>query len=312
MKKLLFYIAAVFAAFSLLAGCGSASSNFAVSDDAASAASIPQAPSDGAWSFDDGYALESETVLAGGQTSFSPLSALPENAKLIYTADISLETTEFDNVSSQLTALVSRLGGYFERSSVDSYGSYRSGYYTVRVPAENFEELCRSAGALAQLNSISRSAEDVSDSYYDVDSRLKTQQTKLERLQELLSRAGSMEDIITIEGSISDTELQIEYLTGTLRQYDLLIAYSTVNISLDEVYKLSGTEEPAIGFGAKFGSALRHGARSFVSGAEGFVLFVASNWAGIILLCAAASGAVIFLRRRRKKRISRQGGAGDA
>ena len=49
--------------------------------------------------------------------------------------------------------------------------------------------------------------------YYDNEARLTTQRTKLERLQELLSKAEAMEDIITIESAISETELQIEYLT---------------------------------------------------------------------------------------------------
>ena len=57
-----------------------------------------------------------------------------------------------------------------------------------------------------------------------------------------------MEDIITIESAISETEYQIESLSGTLRHYDALVDYATIHISLQEVYRLSNVEEPAESF----------------------------------------------------------------
>lgn len=56
--------------------------------------------------------------------------------------------------------------------------------------------------------------DDVSEAYYDTEARLKTQQTKLDRLHALLEQAATMEDIIALETALSETELQIEYLTG--------------------------------------------------------------------------------------------------
>ena len=51
-----------------------------------------------------------------------------------------------------------------------------------------------------------------------------------------------MEDIIALESALSETELQIEYLTGSLRRYDSLVGYSTVNLQLREVYRLAQPE----------------------------------------------------------------------
>ncbi len=81
---------------------------------------------------------------------------------------------------------------------------------------------------------MSSSAENITEEYYDTDSRLKTAQIKLERLQELLSKADNMADIITIESAISDTEYEIESLSGTLRHYDALVDYATVSLTLSE------------------------------------------------------------------------------
>jgi len=303
----------VFLLCTAFAACG-ASANKASSDGyyAETPAEAMTAP---AAARGDGFSLESQTDAY--DYSLNTVSAsLPANVKLIYTANIELESTEFDNASAGLGKLVSDAGGYFESSSVDNYGSYRRAYYTVRVPAEQFDVFCNSVGELCQVNNISRSAQDISEAYYDTESRLITQQTKLERLQELLSQAEDMEDIITLESAISETELTIESLTGSLRKYDSLVGYSTITISLREVYKYTPTEEPVIGFGAKLAAAFRSGTAGFVDGAQSFLLSLARNWAGWLLFIIIVVAVILILRaiarRRRARREARQNGESAA
>lgn len=326
MKKKLAILLVALLLASLLAGCGSSAGNAAPADTAAAsspmaaeAAPAMNGSSYSMWSMADepeysGYAADNnapmpEPAAAPAAGELQPLAGnVPENAKLIYTADISLQTTEFDEATAGLAQLVSSMDGYFENSSVNNFSSYRYGSYTVRVPAKNFDAFCAQVGQLCQMTHISRSAEDVSESYYDLESRLKTQQTKLARLQELLEKAESMEDIITIESAIADTELNIEWLTGDLRHYDSLVGYSTVYISLDEVYRLDDVEQPAIGFGAKMAAALKGGCSSFVWSLQSFLLSVAYNWVGwLIFLVIVAVAVVVIVRvvkRRKKKRES--------
>lgn len=245
---------------------------------------------------------DGEYGYAESPTLSSTSRPAPENAKLIYTAEVELETTEFDSAVSGLNELTNDMGGYFHDSYVNNYGSYRSGTYTIRVPAGQFDEFCSAVGELCQLNSISRCAQDISEEYYDSQSRLLTQQTKLARLQELLSRAESMEDIITIESAISETELQIEYLTGTLNKYDSLVNFSTVTIYLQEVYKLSDVDVPAIGFGARLSQALKNGCSSFVSGLERSVLSFARAWVEWLIAIIVVLAAVLVIKKLYKNR----------
>lgn len=333
MKKKLTLLLAAVLLISILSACGNSSFSSSATDSVAALApadmnSSPQyaaagaaSNSGGGWSMSE--AFESEKGYPSGDynnaplpepadapsssNTFQPLTAgVPENAKLIYTADINLQTTEFDNATAALTDLVTSMGGYFESSSVNNYSSYRYGSYTVRVPAQSFDAFCSQVGQLCQMTYISRSADDVSEYYYDTESRLFTQQTKLTRLEELLARADSMEDIITIESAISETELAIEQLTGTLRHYDSLVGYSTVYISLDEVYRLDDVEQPAIGFGAKLAAALKSGCSRFVWDLQNFLLGVASNWVGWLTFIVVAAAVVVLIvrlvKRRRRKR----------
>ena len=303
MKKILsvFLCAVLIAA--LLCGCGgSAKTESAPHMDAAkaggSSASYAANGSMG-WTMDEAaeapMAMEPKTESQTG-------SSLPANVKLIYRANIDMESTEFDKALDGLNELVERMGGYYENSELNNYSTYRRANFTVRLPAENFETFCASVGELCQVNNLSRSAEDISEYYYDTESRLATQQTKLARLQDLLRQAEDMEDIITLESAISETELVIEQLTGKLRKYDSLVGYSTVNISLSEVYKLTEVTEPAIGFGAKLGQAFRTGATGFVDGMQRFLLSVARGWIGWLIVIILVVVAIIVVKKVRRRR----------
>lgn len=303
MKRTLAIILILILALGLLCGCGASADSMA---SAPTANTPAEAPAGSASDMNYGYAadMSEESVEAESSTTTTTTSASNPlaNTKLIYTADINLETTEFDASIAGLEDLVDSMNGYFESSYVNNYGSYRSGNYSVRVPAEHFDGFCTAVGQLCQLNSISRSARDVSEAYYDAESRLLTQQTKLERLQALLAKAESMEDIITLESAISETEYNIEQLTGTLRKYDSLVGYSTVNICIDEVYKLTEIEEPVIGFGAKLMQAFKTGCGNFVDNLQRTLLRMARNWVGWFIFIVIVVVAVVIVLRVRKAR----------
>ena len=227
--------------------------------------------------------------------------------KMIYSAHIEMQTLSYEQAVEDIAALVERSGAYFEQKNFSNYSSgYRHASYTVRVPAEQFADFCAQVGTLCHVTWQDDSAENISEQYYDTQSRLETAQIKLARLQELLKKAENMEDIITIESAISDTELTIEQLTGTLRSYDSLVDYSTVNISLEEVYQLSNVEEPAQGFASRMGAAFRSGWNGFVDVLEGLAVLLAYIWVPVVVLAVGGVIAWRVIRRRRARESAAQ------
>ena len=287
----------------LLTGCGgSAPMNNAATE------SIMQNGAAAGGAYDTGYDYgwigaapeapkeESSSMVTGSTTSNSPA---PQSAKMIYTADVTLQTKEYDAAAAALNALVAELGGYFETRELNQGGTYRSMFCVVRVPADQFTPFLDRAGTLANMTYRSEHADNVSEAYYDLEARLTTQRTKLQRLQELLAKAENMEDIITLESAISETELQIEYLTGSLRHYDSLIGFSTINLSLHEVYRLSTEEETPVTFGDRLSAAFKRGFERGVSDLEDFVISVARNWMTLIVWGVIIAVAVVVIRRRK-------------
>ena len=243
---------------------------------------------------------------------FEPAAGVPDaakrDAKIIYTANMDLETTEFDKAVNDIAAAVERFNGYFENSSQNGYNTdYRYANYTVKVPKNDFNNFLNCIGETCAVTYTSTSAEDITDSYYDVDSRLKTAQTKLDRLQELLAKADNMSDIITIESAISETEWTIENLSGTLRSYDAQVDYATVTIDLNEVYKLSNQEDAPMTFGERLASSFRRGLTAAGNALEDLVLWFAFNWIGLLIALVVLAVLLVLLRRARRKSRSLRG-----
>ncbi len=153
----------------------------------------------------NGWAESADTA-DGGSADFS---AVRQNAKLILRADLTLETQNFDAASADLEKLTAETGGYIESSSLSGDKGSRSAYYTLRIPQEKFETFYAQLGDRAHVVYSSRSSEDITEQYTDIETRLATLQTKHERLLALLDQAGKMEDIISLENALADCEYEI-------------------------------------------------------------------------------------------------------
>ncbi|MGM9614511.1 MAG: DUF4349 domain-containing protein [Oscillospiraceae bacterium] len=296
MKKIALLLAAVMLAV-LLCGCGASSSDasYAAAEDMYYAPMTEEAAGE-YWADDYGAASPAEEPVP------MPLSAettgsVPNAAKLIYTADLDMETLEFENAVSTLKSLTSACGGYFEYSSVSDRGSCRWAEYTIRIPAEQYRTFLDGAGETCHVLSLNEYTEDVSETYYDTAGRLKTQQTKLERLQELLAEAENMEDIILLESAISETEERIDSLSGTLRHYDALVDYSTVTVYLEEVKVYEPEPDPS--YGTRLGTAFTDGWHGFVEGLGDLLIALAYSWLWLLLI-AGILALILWLTRKRR------------
>ena len=282
-----------------LAGCG-ASTGAA----AEATASVSMADSAGGYGMSNGTAMPA-AVEEAAETDAGEAgdSGTIQERKMIHRAELELETTDFDQAVADLADLTERMGGYYESSTVADRGSdYRWANYTIRVPADQYSAFLDQAGTLCHETWRNTTQDDVSEAYYDVQGRLTTQRVKLERLQALLEQAENMEDIITIESAISETQESIDRLSGSLQHYDCKVDYATVYITLNEVYQLSTVQQTPAGFAQRLGNAFAGGWRGFLTGMESLVVALAYGWMWILLL-AVIVAVVIRLGRRRSLKL---------
>ena len=161
MKKH-FRVSTALLAAVLLAGCGSISSK----DGGYYATESPSA--EGAY----------DTAAGAANSSIVP-EELPDSTdetaqKIIYNADINMESTDFDAARDTLLAAVDDCGAWMEYSSLsgDAKDHDRYAYYTVRVPVENYRTFLAAVGEAGSVLDLSETAENITSSYIDVQARL--------------------------------------------------------------------------------------------------------------------------------------------
>ncbi|MCC8181425.1 MAG: DUF4349 domain-containing protein [Clostridiales bacterium] len=283
-----------------LVSCGSSSADSASNESVKVSTAMAEASADVDYGYDEVAETEDADTTESGESLASSYD--PSQVKLIYTAWVDVEALDFDVAVSGLEALVDELGGYCESSYLGNYSSGRYASYTVRVPQEQYRAFLDAWSESDNCHLLSReeNVDDVGTEYFDLETRLNTLNTKMERLQTLLAQAEEMADIIAIESEISDTEYEIEIYTSQLNRYDSLINYSTVYLTIDEVVTLSEDEEESLG--ARLLQNLRWGAEGFVDGLEELAVWLARNLIGIAIAAVLAVILVTAILRRRRNR----------
>lgn len=173
--------------------------------------------------------------------------------KIIRTAYVSAETRQFDDSITRIEALCKSSGGYVESSSVSGTkldvgknGSRRSASYTLRIPADKFDEFNSELGNLLNIVRSSSNVDEVTTQYYDIQSRIEVLELQKQSLQEMYDNYTDYKDISTLlylQDQLYNVIEEIESYKTQLRLYDSKIAYSTVNLDITEVVEYTEIEE---------------------------------------------------------------------
>lgn len=258
----------------------------------------------------DQMAPAEDNGLYSSSTAFSQADSevySDPNAKIIRSANITIQTLDFDSSVTALAGLTEQYGGYYETAQIEN-GSYskpsaqRYAYYVVRVPSESYVAFRDSVGEVGYVYSAEESSVNVGEEYYDTEARLDTLTTKRERLLALLDKAELMEDIIDLENALADVQYEIDMHTSTLRKYDSLIGYSTFTISLEEVRRIDDTPTVQESFGSRLLASLKAGWVGFTDGLESFALWLARNVITLVILAFIVVVIIKIVRVVRRKR----------
>ena len=245
------------------------------------------------------YDLDQAAVLSENDAAAAEDRQASTSPKIIYTANLTLESKDYDTARAALDAALNDAGGYLESSSEYSdVGSSRSVNLTFRVPEENYQSFLNAVAQAGNVTYKSQQADDVTTQYMDVETRLANLEAQRTRLQELQAQADNLSDLLQIETSLTDVQSQIESWQSQLDWYSNQVSCCTVYITLNEVETLTPTSSS---FGAKLLAALRNGWTGFVSGAQAVAVFLVGAWPAILI--GAVCGVIYYrVRHPRKKK----------
>lgn len=172
-------------------------------------------------------------------------NAAVSDRKLIKNVNLDVETEDYPRLVTQVQNRVSELGGYVEQLSSyneNSVGNRRCSM-TLRIPAAMLDSFIDKMGEISNIVSRQESVEDVTLQYVDMESHKKMLQEEQQRLLELMEKAETMEDIISIESRLTEVRYQLESMESQLRTMDNRISYSTVWLYISEVERYTPPEE---------------------------------------------------------------------
>jgi predicted small secreted protein len=146
---------------------------------------------------------------------------------LVRRASMLLEVDDPELTSRRITAMTASLGGYVERSRESSGGGV---HITVRVPATTLEAAMDSVALLGKVERRQISADDVTEQVLDLEGLVATRRAIRDRLRQLLDRAQSIQDVITVErelarvqGELDGLERRLAYLRGSSSMAELSV-----------------------------------------------------------------------------------------
>lgn len=245
-------------------------------------------------SADNGVSTFSADDAAAVEGAHSTDSA---SAKIIYTANLSLESKDYDAARAALDAALQAAGGYLESSSEYSgTDDSRSVSLTYRVPQENYDSFLAAIAEAGNVTYKNQQADDVTAQYLDVETRLENLKAQRTRLQQLQQQADNLSDLLEIESSLTDVQSQIESWQSQMDWYSDQVEQCTVYVSLSEVSTYS---PPSEGFGSRIASAFADGWQNFVDGVQQLAVTLAGAWPVVVIAAAVAAGVVVWKKKKK-------------
>lgn len=258
----------------------------------------------------DNLAVEVPTITDG-----SGESGLVETTerKVIKTANLNLQTLDFDGFATALDQKLAESGAYLQYADVSGteyYGGRKSANYTVRVPEVNFNLFLSGLEGIATVVNKTLGEQDVTLSYVDTEAHIKTLEIEQERLFALLEKADTLDAIITLEQRLSQVRYEIESYQAKLRTYDDKITYSTVKIYVYEVTKV--TEKDPETLLERIGNGWADTMEDISMSAQNFVVWFVINlpylafWGAVIVILV-----VVLKKKSAKRRAKKLGKTSD-
>ena len=258
--------------------------------------------------YDNNYdGMPESAEMPGGISADSVAMAADPNRKLIYTAEVSIETERYETDYNALVQSVKAAGGYLSNeeargSMPQRYGDVgRNSYMEARIPTDKFEEFMQSLNEVGRITSRSMAVDDVTDEYYDVEARIEMLEKRFAKMEEYMERATEMNDIIQLENEMSQILYELDVLKGSKRHFDNRIEYSTVRIELIEVVKAEAVSVSEGNLGSRAGNAFLNTLQAMGVFFEDLFVLLVGSLPVLIIVAIVVFVILFFVRRSTKK-----------
>ena len=224
-----------------------------------------------------------------------------QKQKLIYTYHYSVETKAFDDFYQKVNQKVTQLEGYIEHSETNGSatdGVNRQASLTLRIPADQMEQMLTLLDSDSNVTYQSRSSENVTLQYVDMESHLKALRTEQETLLQLMEKADKLKDVIALQSQLTQVRYEIESYESQLRTYDNLVNYSTLYLNITEVDRTTTITSSKTSFLDEIGNRFSDNVYALGQWLRAMAVWLVGSLPILVPLAAIGVAAVIIIRKK--------------
>ena len=215
-------------AMAALAGCSGSGASSASGTPAGGAVAAPAAA--------PASAPNAGSAPGAGQ-AIAATKLRPSGQQLIYTAQLTVRARNVSDAVSRATAIAASAGGYVasETASSDPNHPDRStATVQLKIPVAAYAATLAglSGNALGKQLSLQQQTQDVTQQVADTGSRVASDEAAIAQLRALLSRAGNVGDLLSVQNQINSEESDLEAMLAQQRALNRETAYATVTVTI--------------------------------------------------------------------------------
>ena len=215
----------------------------------------------------------------------------PAGAMIVRHGEATVEVQKLEGAVARIRQTASQFGGFVGNTSLlTGKEEQKTATLELRIPSPQFDAVVGALNQLGKVETVTVSAEDVSEEYVDLGARLANARRVEARLVEMLAtRTGKLSDVLTVEQELARVRQEAERYEARIRWLEHRASLSSLSVSLHEKIPLI---EPPRGHGPI--------AEAFAEAWTRFVAFVAWFIAslGILIPAGAVIGVMVVVTRR--------------
>lgn len=267
MKRILFIIVIVAAV--ALSACGAAAAPTpAPRPGLGGGAPIQEAPAAAPFS-------DSAKSLVQNQAGTTNSSAPTTDRLVIQNADLTIVVKDVNARAKEIQDMAKQMGGYVVSVNIgQTYANdgtqIPQAQVVVRVPVDQLdtalEQVKKDAG---DVQNETRTGQDVTDQYVDLQSQLTAKQAAADQLLKIMQDATKTEDVLAVYQQLQQINTDIEVLKGKIKYYEQSAALSAISVNI----VAEETVKPIVVAGWKPQGVARDAIQNLIYFWQGFI-----NW----------------------------------
>jgi len=222
---------------------------------------------------------------------------IPEERMIVRTGDMSITVEDVISARDRIAQLAVTLGGWVVNSNI--YGAEKeiTGWISIRIPSDKFDQGLAEIRKLAvRVISESTSAQDITEEYVDLESRLRNAEATESQYLALLEKAVEVEDALKVYEALTQIRYEIEQIKGRMQYLERTSAMGVISVNLTPATTVAPLVSPAW--------SAREAAKSAIRGLTTFGQGLATAIIGTAIyspIWGTILGVILWRRRRKRK-----------